>query len=192
MIDPVPTVTLLLPVVIVVHVRAPNVLAPAPSVPDVEMLVDPKAPTENVPDVICEAGRLPTVAADMAPLGKETVSPETVNPFDAVREPAVTMLPVAETLLLKVAAAPDTVSPLDAVRDPAVVTFPMALILLANDAVPPDTVSPFEENNPLAAEREPAKYAFRHVVTEDPRSYVLLLFGVTEVPKFPKENILCS
>lgn len=69
--------------------------APALKVPDVEILVEPNVPTEKVPVVRTEA------ANEAA--GSETDPAETVRPLEAVREPAATMLPVAEMLLLKVA-----------------------------------------------------------------------------------------
>jgi hypothetical protein len=70
--------------VIVLQVNVPNVLAPAPRVPVVEMLVEPKVPTENVPVV--------SVEADSEAAGRETDPEETVRPLEAVMAPPAVRL----------------------------------------------------------------------------------------------------
>lgn len=111
---------LLFPVLMVVQVSAPRVLAPAPRVPVVLIFVLPNEPTENVPEVIWEAGRFPTAEAEMDALGRDTEPAETVRPLDAVKRPATVAGPMMDTLLLKVL-VPDTVSALDPVMAPPTV-----------------------------------------------------------------------
>jgi hypothetical protein len=82
--DTAPHVTLEPCVLIVVQVTVSNVLAPAPSVPVVEMLVEPKVPTEKVPVVNEEAKR--------EAAGRETDPAETVRPLEAVMAPPAVRL----------------------------------------------------------------------------------------------------
>jgi hypothetical protein len=72
-------------VLIVMQVTVASVLAHAPRVPVVEMLVEPNVPTLKVPVVSAEA--------DREAAGRETDPPETVRPLEAViAPPAVRLL----------------------------------------------------------------------------------------------------
>ena len=76
---------------------------PTPKGPELMMLALRLGirPVAKVPDVIFEASRFAIAAAATEDAGRVSVPPEIVSPFDAVRVPAVPMLPVTDMLLPK-------------------------------------------------------------------------------------------
>lgn len=148
--------------------------------PVVAIFVLPKEPTENVPEVICEAGRFPTEEAEMDPDGRDTVPPEIVRPLDPVIAPPTLMLLERYALLHAVPVAPRSYV---AVADG--LCWPLVMLPLSIDPEFEDPIR-FQTGFPDDAEFEKLKLLKLVVTVPDENSdEVVRMLSTDDVTRVP-------